>query len=187
MSDALDLRPLSAADFPATQAFFDRLPEGDVTFFKEDISDPAMLARWTAETRNRRLVAVSGGDVVGYVAVIPLVGWSDHVGELRLVIDPTRRRQGIGRTLARAGLVQAIELGLQKIIVEVVADQAATIQLFDSLGFEGEALLKDHVRDRDGNLRDLILLAHPVQENWELMAASGLDDAFAPDEAVAAG
>ena len=112
------------------------------------------------------------------MAVIPGIGWSDHVGELRLVVDPTRRRNGLGRKLAQLGLVEALRLGLRKVIVEVVTDQEATIQLFDSLGFEGEAMLREHVRNRDGEYRDLLVLAHAAQDMWDLMATTGIDEAL---------
>lgn len=172
-----DVRPIQAGDVEAIRAFFARIGDGDKTFFKEDVDDAETVTQWTTDHRGHRLLAFDGIDVVGYLAVIPGVGWSDHVGELRLVVDPTRRRSGLGRRLARLGLVEALQMDLQKVIVEVVTDQVATIQLFDSLGFEGEALLRDHVRNRDGEFRDLIVLAHAAQETWELMSAAGIDDA----------
>jgi RimJ/RimL family protein N-acetyltransferase len=76
-------------------------------------------------------------------------------------------------------MLEAFELGLHKLSVEVVADQAAAIQLFQVLGFGGEAILRDHVRDRDGRLHDLIVLTHVVDENWALLATSGIEDALA--------
>ena len=60
----------------------------------------------------------------------------------------------------------ALELGLTKMIVEVVADQEATVAMFRSLGFDPEALLADHVRDQNGDLRDLMLMAHSVEGSW---------------------
>ena len=36
------------------------------------------------------------------------VGWSDHVGEVRLVVAPGRRGSGLGRQLARHALVSAV-------------------------------------------------------------------------------
>ena len=41
-------------------------------------------------------------------------------------------------------------MGLKKLVVEVIADQAPLIAMFRGLGFEPEALLTDHVRDRSG-------------------------------------
>ena len=32
--------------------------------------------------------------LVGVVSVIPEFGWSDHVGQLRLLVDPAHRSQG---------------------------------------------------------------------------------------------
>ena len=47
-------------------------------------------------------------------------------------------------------MLEALNLGLTKMVVEVVADQEATIAMFRSLGFDPEALLADHVRDQAG-------------------------------------
>jgi ribosomal protein S18 acetylase RimI-like enzyme len=116
------------------------------------------------------------------VAVRPLTGWSAHVGEVRLVVSPTRRGSGLGRQLARHALVAAVGDGLAKLVVEVVAEQGAALALFTDLGFTGEALLRDHVRDREGNLRDLMVLAHHVGETWSGMATVGLSDALGQDE-----
>jgi ribosomal protein S18 acetylase RimI-like enzyme len=110
------------------------------------------------------------------VAVIPGIGWSSHVGELRLVVDPAARRQRLGRQMARWGLSEAVRMGLTKVFVELVADQGPAVAMFQDLGFVGEALLADHVRDRRGESRDLIVLAHHVTENATSLAATGLDD-----------
>jgi L-amino acid N-acyltransferase YncA len=71
---------------------------------------------------------------------------------------------------------EALELGLTKMVVEVIADQDATIATFGSLGFDPEALLRDHVRDQSGQLRDLLVLAHSVEESYAAMEAAGLAD-----------
>jgi ribosomal protein S18 acetylase RimI-like enzyme len=173
----MEIRPIEPGDSEALRSFFDRIPEGDRTFFKEDVLDPEIVPEWIEDRRARRCVAVEGGQVVGCVAVIPGIGWSSHVGDLRLVVDPARRRQGLGRDLARRGLLDAIRLGLHKIEVEVVADQTPAIAMFQKLGFSGEALLRDYVRDRSGELRDLILLAHSVEDGSSQMATLGIDEA----------
>ena len=63
----------------AVVRFFSGLPEGDLTFIKEDVTDPETVRSWT--TAGGRWVAVGDdGEVTGYVAVRPLPGWSDdHV------------------------------------------------------------------------------------------------------------
>ena len=171
----MEIRELDATDREAIERFVERVPEGDRTFFKEDVQSPAVIEAWT-RPGTARAVAVDGGEVVGYVAVVPLHGWSSHVGEVRVVVDPERRGRGIGRALARRAVIGAIELELRKMVVEVVAEQEATIAMFRSLGFDPEALLTDHVRDQSGALRDLMILAHSVEAQWSSMVVAGIAD-----------
>jgi ribosomal protein S18 acetylase RimI-like enzyme len=171
------IEPLAAAHLPALRRFLDALPDGDVTFIKEDVRDPAVAEAWvTAPGALRVWAAVDGDEVAGIVSIQPLVGWSSHVGELRLVVDPARRGQGLGRRLAAHALRAAVAAGLRKVVVEVVADQEGAVRMFGDLGFRGEALLRDHIRDRSGALRDLVVLAHDVAEEWSSMASVGVED-----------
>jgi hypothetical protein len=73
-------------------------------------------------------------------------------------------------------VVEALDLGLQKMVVEVIAVQEPTVAMFRALGFEPEALLTDHVRDRGGDLRDLMVLSHSVEEQWSSMITAGIAD-----------
>jgi ribosomal protein S18 acetylase RimI-like enzyme len=171
----MEIRRLESDDREILARFLERVPEGDRTFFKEDVGDRDVVEAWL-RPGPARAIAVDDGQVVGSLAVVPLHGWSSHVGEVRLIVDPARRGRGIGRTLARRAVVEALELGLEKMVVEVIAGQEPTIAMFRSLGFEPEALLTDHVRDRAGNLQDLLLLSHSVQEQWSSMIRAGIAD-----------
>ena len=173
----MEIRAPRPDDLDALLAFFARIPEAERTFFKEHVLDRPAVEGWLREARGRRGLACDGGEVAGYVAVLPLSGWSDHVGEIRLVVDPAHRGAGLGRALARWALLQALELGLAKLYVEVVADQEGAVAMFTALGFSAEGLLRDHVRDGDGRRRDLVLLAHPVDDHWAAMTTAGIDDA----------
>jgi L-amino acid N-acyltransferase YncA len=170
----MEIRRPEAGDVDALLAFFARVPAAERTFFKEAVLDRATVQSWSGGARG---LACAEADVAGYVAVVPLGGWSDHVGEVRLVVDPAHRGRGLGRELARWALVEALDLGLRKLFVEVVADQDGAVAMFAALGFHAEGLLRDHVRDRDGQLRDLVLLAHPIADQWAAMSTAGIDDA----------
>jgi ribosomal protein S18 acetylase RimI-like enzyme len=173
----MDVRPFSPDDVDAVKAFLARIPPGESAFFKEDITAPDTVEQWVSNPSGLRFVAVDDGEVLGYTAVIPGVGWSSHVGDVRLVVDPTRRRAGVGRTLARRALVAALEAGLRKLVVEVVADQEPAIQLFSDLGFRPEAMLTDQVQDRNGELHDLMVLGHDVEDVRSTMETVGITDA----------
>ena len=170
----MNISPLSADDVERVVAFFERVPEGDRTFFKEPVAGAATVQEWLSSDAIR-LLGIDGDDVIGYAAVIPGVGWSSHVGELRLVVDPDRRREGIGAAMAKAALIAALQAGLSKVVVEAIATQDPTIALFAGLGFQPEALLADHVRDADGGLHDLMVLALHGDETLGTLTALGLD------------
>ena len=169
----IEIRDLRPDDGDALLAFFRGIPEGDRTFFKENVDDPAVLAAWV-EPGAGRFIAVDGDTVVGSAAVVPLTGWSSHVGDLRVVVDPDHRGRGVGRALSQHAVLEALELGLKRLVVEVVADQESAITLFRSLGFDPEALLKDHVRDQSGAVRDLMILALSVEQSYGAMTTAGL-------------
>ncbi len=174
----MEVSPLAEEHVAPLQDFFRRVPEADHASFAEDVFEPGLVQSWLTDTRARRAVGVDGGTVVGYVAVLPLVGWSSHVGSLRVVVDPATRGKGVGRALARHGLLSSLELGLTKTVVEVVADAVPAIGMFEAIGFEPEALLRDHVRDKHGTLRDLVVLAHLVDGTWSGMATVGIEEAL---------
>ena len=169
----MEIRPLDSRDRDALAAFLRRIPEGDRTFFKEPVDDDAVLDAWAVDPLGRWL-ALDGGAVVGYVAVVPLHGWSSHVGEIRLIVDPQHRGEGVSTALTRHAIVAALRSGRSKLVVEVLADQEFTIEMFRGLGFDPEALLTGQVRDRGGELRDLMILALSAGDGAAAAVASGL-------------
>lgn len=171
----MNIVAMSADNVDALIEFFRAVPEGDLTFVKEDVADPASVASWVTQP-GQRWLAVDDRGIAGFAAMLPRTGWSDHVGELRLVVHPERRGAGVGRELARHTLGNAVQAGLKKIMVELPVEQEPAIAMFSGLGFTGEALLRDHIRDRNGQLRDLVMLAHLVDETWATMATVGLTE-----------
>ena len=176
----MTIEALAPGHLDALRHFLEHLPEGDRTFIKEDLDDPACAAAWVrGEGRASRWAALdeTNREILGVVFVARLTGWSAHVGDLRLVVAEVARGRGVGRALARHAVVQAAESGLTKLVVEVVAEQDGTVGMFEALGFRAEGMLRDHVRDRDGGRHDLIVLAHSVEEQAALMALTGIDEA----------
>jgi L-amino acid N-acyltransferase YncA len=174
----MDIRRIEPGDREALERFLDEIPDADRTFLKEDVADPDVVAAWVLPG-DARSIALDDGDVVGYVAVIPLHGWSRHVGEVRIVVDPDHRGRGVGQALARHAVLEALELGVAKLVVEVIADQEPTIAMFRSLGFDPEALLEDQVRDQAGELHDLMILALSVEESVASLQSTGIADGLA--------
>jgi len=156
----MEIRPVTADDRRALDVFASRIPDADVVFADRNLVSQVAVASWTRAVPAKRLIAVDEpDDVLGMITVVPEVGWSDHVGDIRLVVLPANRGRGIGRRLAQQGLELAESLGLAKVMIQVMDVNAGGIAMFRALGFEEEARLAGHVRDGGGARRDLIVLS----------------------------
>ena len=160
------IRRFVPGDRDAMLAFANTLPEHDLLFLGRDLRHPRVIEAWQAAIEDGwidSLIAEDEGRFVGTAALVrdPL-GWSAHVGEIRLLVAPGKRGGGIGRDLLEAIYSVAVERDVEKLIAQMTPDQIGSVMLFESLGFRAEALLKDHVRDADGKTHDLAILAHEV-------------------------
>ncbi|GAA0313100.1 GNAT family N-acetyltransferase [Sphingomonas oligophenolica] len=160
------IRRFAPSDRDAMLAFAQGLPEHDLLFLGRDLKHPRVVEAWIASIDEGwidSLIAEDGGKFVGTAALVrdPL-SWSAHVGEIRLLVSPDKRGAGLGRDLLEAIYAVAMEREIEKLIAQMTPDQIGSVMLFESLGFRAEALLKDHVRDRDGKTHDLAILAHDV-------------------------
>ena len=158
------LRALIPQDRAEVGDFFEHVPEEDRAFLKEDLLNRYEVEVWLDEIdmdRETVIVAVADKRIIG-TAVLQRQrhGWSRHVGEIRIVADPTFRRRGLGHALADAIMDLAQETGLEKLLAEMVSDRPEPIRVFKQLGFKTEATFNDQVKDRHGNTHDLLVMAH---------------------------
>jgi len=177
----IEFRPMSRADEAAVLAFAQKLPTHDLLFLPRNISEPKVLSAWIHEIERGDIVsllAMKGGTVVGCGALVrDRHSWSQHVGEIRMVVSEDVRGKGVGRALSQETFALALGAGLEKLSVQMTVDQRGAITLFESLGFKAEALLRDHVRDVDGKTHDIVVLGHNVAQVRAQMEAYGLPGA----------
>ncbi|MCX7894647.1 MAG: GNAT family N-acetyltransferase [Thermoanaerobaculum sp.] len=169
------IRSLAASDLEELHRFFLELPEEDRLFLEDDVTKADFVQDLLAKQAAGRvfaLVAEAGGRIIGYGALYrPTYGWSTHVGRVRLAVARSWQRQGLGTALLRELVRKAQGLSLDKLVAEVVEDQVGALRAFERLGFHREATLLNHVRDRAGKKRHLVLLANDVAHIWEHMEA----------------
>src|SRR3979409_338046 len=181
----IEFRLMSPADEAAVLDFAQKLPVHDLLFLPRDISEPKVLAAWIKEIERgaiTSLLAVKSGRVVGCGTIVrDPHSWSPHVGEIRNVVSPEVRGQGVGRALSQETFALALSVGLEKLLVQMTVDQTGAIAIFEGLGFKAEALLHDHVRDLTGKKHDIVVLAHNVSKVRAQMEAYGLPDAVQPE------
>ena len=82
--------------------------------------------------------------------------------------------------------MEALELGVVKLVVDVVAGQDRLLDMFTKLGFEQEGRLRRHVRSETGETRDLLVLSHFVDELAALFAAPHSGSVDAPSRPASA-
>ena len=164
----LTLRLMTAEDSGRMLTFARGLPSSDLLFLRRDITRPEEIAEWINDIEtgsNRSILAMTGDEVVGYSAVARTeLRWMHHVAELRVLVQEKYRRGGLGRLLITAAFHAAVDMGVEKMMAQMTVDQEGAIGVFYRLGFEEEARLRNHVKDRDGKLYDLIVLSQDVSE-----------------------
>lgn len=159
----ITIRPLVAEDKDAVTAFAQAMPGHDLLFLSRDIRNDKVVSAWLKALEQgtiSSLIAVADGKVVATTAIVrDRHGWSPHVADLRVIVSPDWRGHGLGRLLVEQSIASAIEQGAAKIIAQMTPDQRGAITMFEENGFRPEALLRDHVRDADGALHDLVYMS----------------------------
>ena len=167
------ITPLEPGDAVSLLDFYRAMSEEDRRFLRDDVT--------SADWAECFLLKVERGEIISLVAKIDdnvvgvgslyrsLHGWTRHVGEFRMAVRADLRRKGLGVALASALVRVATDLGIEKIIVQVVDGQVGARRVFERLGFHREAVLARHVMDVQGTKRDLVLLASDVSQIWAAM------------------
>jgi ribosomal protein S18 acetylase RimI-like enzyme len=95
---------------------------------------PDMFARWHADPDVHPHVLRDGGGAVGYGEV-----WEDAAEQgaelARIIVEPARRGQGVGRALVRLLAQRAQELGYADIWVRVVPENGPALACYAAAGF----------------------------------------------------
>ena len=162
------IRQMQASDGKAIMKFAAGLPPHDLLYMRRDITRDAGVDRWINGVEEGRIYSViaenSNGDMVGYSTIHQDdLEWTQHVADLRVAVATSERGSGLGRLLIREAFNIALSLDVRRVTAHMTTDQVASRNLFQELGFQNEALLKDHVRDREGDLHDLLIMACNVE------------------------
>jgi N-acetylglutamate synthase-like GNAT family acetyltransferase len=174
----VQVRHMTHGDEDAVLDFARALPPHDLLFMRRNISEPKVVAAWTKEAvagNLTTLLAFRDAAIVGCVAIVrDELSWSPHVGELRLVVAYEMRGKGLGRALTRDSFAVALGLGLEKLMAFMTVDQRGAIAVFEGLGFQAEAVLREHVKDLKNIKHDVAVLSYDVARHFGRMQALGV-------------
>lgn len=154
-------------DAAALARFARSVPAHDLLFIDRDIREPRVVEAWIRAQQNgsiSSLIALVGDEIVATVAALSdRLSWSPHVWDIRLLVGPALRGKGLGRHLLDAVIAKAIAGGATRLTARMTPDQAGAITLFEECGFRAEAMLRGQLRDAEGQLHDLAVLAMDPQ------------------------
>jgi L-amino acid N-acyltransferase YncA len=141
MSDDLSFRRAASEDWEAIWPIVRAVvAAGDTYPYPPDIGEEAARALWLSDPDRKQVtyVAELGESIVGSAYVRPnLIGLGDHIANAGWMVDASVRGRGVGRRFAEYVLEQARALGFVGMQFNaVVATNAASIALWESLGFD---------------------------------------------------
>lgn len=164
-----DATAADAADIGAVQAAAWRSSyRGVLPAAALDALEPAQLADVWRDAivrppsgAHRVLVAVAGGAVVGFAAVIPNDQAAPAVGELAaLVVAPTAQRAGHGSRLLNAAVDRLRREGFEQVVVWVLESDDLRRRFLGAAGFADDGARRTFATDDAGaELREVRLVA----------------------------
>ena len=122
---SLVLRPVARYDL-------EKLARIHAQCFPDDAWDVAALESVLAMSGAQSLLAEEGGDAVGLLLATVL---REEAEILTFGVAPRWQRRGVARALLGAFYARARALGANRVVLEVAADNAAALALYEAEGF----------------------------------------------------
>ena len=173
------IREMRKDDLDRSFKFFKDLPEEDRKYLRVDVTKREVVEqRIKRQLADKvvRLVAVSGDEIVGDGAIeLEGLGWTKHVGEMRLIISRPYQNRGLGLLMARELYIIATQRKLEKIVVQMMRPQDNAQKIFRKLGFHEELIIPEAVKDLTGHSQDLVHMSCNLEELKEQLEHLFLD------------
>jgi phosphinothricin acetyltransferase len=150
------VRDMRADDWPAVRAIYeDGIREGNATFETE----PPGWEAWDAAHSELRLVAESGGVVVGWAALSDVSGRCCYrgVGEVSVYVGEVARGVGIGRLLLNELISRSEASGYWTLQAGIFPENDASLRLHRACGFR-DVGVRERLGELGGVWRDVVLL-----------------------------
>ena len=172
LDGSLLLRPMQAADESELAGFFSRIPIDERQLFKEDVTSMAVVQGWirTLDYSNTLPLLVLDGSRVVADATLhrDRRGWSRHVAEVRVAVDPEFRGRGLARKLMHEFINFAPEIGVAILNAAVLDVQKEARALFEASGFTHMATFPQHAIDLAGSVHDVLVYSLTVTQPGRL-------------------
>jgi L-amino acid N-acyltransferase YncA len=138
------------------RVYAEGIATGNATFETEV---PTWEAWSSSHLKDHRLVALRGGDVLGWVAVSPVSDRCVYGGvvENSVYVAESARGQGVGQRLLEALIASTEAAGIWTLQTGIFPENESSIRLHERVGFEVVGRRK-RLGKLDGVWRDVLLL-----------------------------
>jgi len=158
---------MGSKDAEAMMRFARGLGDRDLLFLTRDFRQLEAIEDWLMDIDSGHvltILATTGDEVFGEATIHrDTLPSSQHVAELRVNVAARARGLGLARLLTEEALKLARRSGIEKMMARMTVDQKGAIAVFRGLGFEREALMRDHLKDLDGKAHDLLVMSRKVE------------------------
>jgi len=166
---AYSVRMLSRRDSHLLYGFFKAIPREDRLFMPEDVSNKSVvegLCKHIDPDREVPIIVEIDGKIAGYASLyLEPERWMHHVGRVNIIIQPENRRQGLALVLIKEVGNLALHTGyLEELTARCMDSHEGAIWVFENAGFVPKATLPGQVRDLDGEIHDLVILAMNLRD-----------------------
>ena len=144
-------------DWPIVQSIFQEgITTGNATFYTKT---PEWDQWDNSHLRDCRIIAKSGGQIIGWAALSPF-SWKHFyagVAEVSLYVTASARGLGVGKALLCSVIKESERAGIWTLQGMIFRENFASIALCKACGFR-EVGYRERIGKRDGVWRDIILM-----------------------------
>lgn len=173
------IRRLAPDDESELLRFMKSLPARERVYFRDDVTNPKVINGWCNESRRDKiipLIATKDDKIVASWSMhMRDHGWTRHLADLRGIIHPKLRRQGLGALMVYELLSLSKRMDVERVVIELVKPQQKLLKHFEGIGFSVVAILSNWIKDTKGKYQDLHILSMQLEPAWKKMEEMILD------------
>lgn len=173
------IRLLEKTDEEALLQFMLELPPEELVLFRDDVTDKSVIHKWVNNINTAKiipLIAIINEKIVAnWTLHHREYGWTRHHCSIRGVVKPEYRAKGLAQNIIFELLSIAGKMDLERIVIELVAEQKKLIHRLQRIGFSVDAELVDWIKDFRGRYHNKVILSMKLEPAWQKMEAMILD------------
>jgi L-amino acid N-acyltransferase YncA len=164
----LIIRPLRKNDEKSLCEYFLRLPAKEVSRLKDDVTNPKVVEKMIFDLDYDvalPLIAFDRDRIVGNAVIkFSRIGWTRHQAEIRGTVDPEYREKGLSICIFEIIVEISKSMGIDQLIAEVSPALDEAYFLCEKVGFKEAAVLKNFIKDQEGNYEDLVIMIKELHD-----------------------